>query len=618
MKRRGKLCLLAVFALCLAGPARAEKPRLVLMLARADEPRKDCAAMTLGWMCREAGAEFDVYYAADHKEGGLFSQHGSSVIGGHHAERIGRALAQFRTTVVRLGGVAVFDSLVRGGADKVVEAPASLTQLYQAMAAELGVPLPTEAVAFGETGEIPPAAYYPECAARKALAVALGSSAEGIGRLAQAGVKTVWTVAPAGADVSAWRAAGLDVKVALDLSAGDPVLEEARRWAPQAAGFDTPEPLLASYLLPLSLRENRLMLCYAKRSDGPRRRDQLLSLTEARPQDYAFGRWYGDPELLPLARRPMAYNVTEPNRCILTVFAKRPAKMPQPARSCFELEPSDDQLRAWAQEGKVLATWVLHSGELSHDDAVMAFYDWSAMTKVKIGSGVHWQRYAYDPDAAEPLSVPVEEGGVLGLVEPVLHSTGAGIIWESAGDPVRIAGLMKASRAKIAAQAGERFAPRGVYCFGDNHGQPREAQEIGSAQLALWRAIKEAGFAYVITSILPGESRILYRDGDFVVLNQAGRWCSGSPFVRGFPDTFAAAEKKLAEANKPGWLVGALDSPIHGSPIYMGRPYGGKRDPQPRLHEYYDYVQNRGATGRVLTATPHTVARYARILEEMK
>ena len=615
----GLFCAILVAALPTAGAEQASqtpvKPRLVLLLAKFDEPCRDLAAMTLGWMAKEAGVEFDVYYAADHKEGGLFSPHGSSVIGGHHTERIGRALAQFDTTVVRLGGVAVFDSLVRGGARKIIEAPASLTELYQLMARELGVALPTAAIAFGNTGEYPAATFFPECVYRKALAVSLQSNEEGIERLKRAGVKTVWVVAKADADVGAWKSAGMDVKHALDLAGADPVLEVAQRWRAKAAAYDTLEPLVASYLLPLCIRENRLMLTYAKRSDGPKRRDQLLKLSEDMLQSYAFGRWYGDPELLPLAKRPMAYNVVEPHRHILTVFAQRPATMPQPEKSCFELEPSDEQLKAWAKEGKILATWMLHSGELSHDDAVLGFYDWSAMTKMKIGSGVHWQRYFYDPDAVEPMHVPVNEGGVLGLVEPVLHSTGAGIIWETAGDPTRIAALMKQSRGKIAELSGERFAPRGVYCFGDNHGQPREATAIGDAQLAVWKAIKEAGFEYVVTSILPGDSRILYRDGDFVVLNQAGRWCGGSPFVRGFPDTFAATEKKLAAAGQPGWLVGALDSPIHGSPIYMGRPYGGK-NPQPRISDYYDYVQKGGATGKVISATPRTIARYARLITD--
>jgi hypothetical protein len=42
----------------------------------------------------------------------LVPAHGSSVIGGQHALRIPRALAQFDTTVVRLDDTKMLDSLV--------------------------------------------------------------------------------------------------------------------------------------------------------------------------------------------------------------------------------------------------------------------------------------------------------------------------------------------------------------------------------------------------------------------------------------------------------------------------------------------------------------------------
>jgi hypothetical protein len=590
-----------------------EKPRLVLLLGRFDDPSKDLAAMTLAWMCREAGVEFDVYYAADHKEGGLFSQHGSTVIGGHHGARIARALAAFRTTVVRLGGVTIFDSLIHRGAEKVADAPESIVDLYAAMVRDLRLKMPAEAVAF-ERGGIPLPVLYPECVYRRALAVPLTLKAEEIQRLKKAGVNVVWTVAKADADASAWKAAGFEIKVAADLSAPDPGLAAVEKWIGKAAAVDPLEPILASYLLPLSIRENRLILSYNSRQEAEKRRDQMLRLTADKEQTFAYGRWFGDAQLLPLAQRPMAYNVVEPCRQVLTVFSRQPAPLPQPAKSCFDLEPTDQQLRDWLREGKILATWVLHSGELSHDDSVLAFLDWSAMTKVKIGSGVHCQRYHVDPDVVEPMHVPVNEGGVLGLVEPVLHSAGFGIMWETAGDPAAVAAMMKKARRKIAEVAGERSAPRGVYCFGDHHGQGQR-NTPGDAQVALWKAVKGAGFDYVITSVLPGDSRILFRDGDFVVLNQAGRHEGASPFVRGYPASFTVVEKELAGAGKPGWLVGAIDTPIHGSPIYVGRPYQGK---SPRINDFFDYVQKGGATGKVISATPHTIARYARIVDDAK
>lgn len=607
--------LLSLAATAATPPAAAApKPRLVLLVAPFDTPHRDLIAIGLASLCRRAGVEFDLYYAADHREGGLFSPHGSSVIGGHHAARIGRALAGFQTTVVRVGSPAIFDSLLRRGAHRLIEAPASLADLQAQVARELGLAPPREIVGYA-TGGAAVAPFYPECVERGALALPLDAPPAEIERAKRHGATKLWTVAPPEADLAAWRAAGFTIETAADLGVSDPELAAAERWIGRATAVDPLEPLVASYLLPLSVRERRLILTYKKSGlEAERRRDQVLRLSAGKDQPVAYGRWFGDPQLVLLAARPMAYNVAEPMRHILTVFARHPVALPQPARSWIDLEPSDEQLRTWAAEKKILATWVLHSGELSHDDSVLNFYDWSAMTKMKIGSGVHWQRYHFDPDAAEPMHVPVAEGGVLGLVEPVLHSAGFGIMWESAGDPALVAGLMRAARAKIAEVAGERFAPRGVYCFGDHHGWAKDSAEPAAVQIALWQAVKAAGFEYLITSVLPGDSRVLYRDGDFVVLNQAAEWHNASPFLRGDARTFAAVEKKLVEAGSPGWLVGAVDTPIHGSPIYIGRPYGAPKKPHPRINEFYDYVQQGGATGKVVTATPRTIARYARIL----
>ncbi len=603
----------------IAAPADTglRKPRLVLLVSHFDEHCRDLVAMTIGSMCRQAGVEFDVYYAGEHGEGGLFERLGSTVLGGHHAARVGRVLAAFQTTVIRRGGTKVFDSLLRQGAHKLIEAPPSdrFVELYALVAAELGTRMPADAVAFGPARiPSPGAVFFPECVYRKAMAVPLQLAPEEMARLKAAGVKTVWTVAGAGADLSAWKTA-FEVKSAVNLDAPDPNLAVVESWIAKATAVDLLEPTLASYLLPLSIREDRLILSYhyAKGVDPDRRRDQMLRLTAGKGQSYALGRWFGDPQIIPMTEKGIGLNVTEPCRHIFTVFAKYPVSLPQPAKSCFELEPSDEELRAWAQQGKILATWVLHSGELSHDDAVLTFQDWSAMTKVKIGSGVHWQRFAFDPDAVELMQVPVREGGVLGLVEPVLHSLGNGIAWETAGDPAKLAAIMADSRKKIAAVAGEKHAPRGCYFFGDHHLQPKEAKSPGPAQIALWKAVRAAGFDYAITSVLAGDSRVVYRDGNFVVLNQAARHCpGGSPFYRGFPETFAAFEKKLTDAGKPSWMVGALDSPIHGCPFYVGRAECSKD--APRIGEYYEYLKKGGTTGKVISATPHTISRYARLL----
>ena len=125
--------------------------RLLLLISRFSHPVKDMVASTLAWMCRERDIEFDVYYASD-REGGLFSSHGSALLGGRHYAAIARALAQFETTVIRLGDVHVFDSLIRSGASRVIEAPESVVDLYEQCAKEIGLEFPHNVVAFQTEG----------------------------------------------------------------------------------------------------------------------------------------------------------------------------------------------------------------------------------------------------------------------------------------------------------------------------------------------------------------------------------------------------------------------------------------------------------------------------------
>ncbi len=554
------------------------RKRLVLIIARASNADRDLAVMTIGWLAKDAGALCDTYYAVDHGDGGLFAPYGSTVIGGDHSARLARALASFDTLVVRLDGVSIFASLIARGAKHVIDTPTVSPGFYAQIAEAMNQPAPESAVIIDPAAGISPSVFYAEVAARRAMALPSG------------GGETI------------------------DLfNDADPALACVRRHLAGASGIDLYEPTVASAQLAFNQRHGRLILPYRTREEAVVRRDQMLELLKDRPQAVSYGRWFGDPQLLPLADVPTAYNVVEPHRQVLSVFDDQPTTLPQPKASFTDLEPADAQILQWMNEGKVLASWLLHSGEQSHNDSVLTFMDWASMTKVKLGAGVHWQRYYGDPDVVEPMQVPTDEGGVLGLVEPVLHSAGAGIMWETAGDPVRIAAIMRASRDRIAQVSGARFAPRGVYCFGDQHEQPAGAMQPGTRQLALWKAVADAGFEYLITSVLPGAGPVLFRRDNFVVLNQTAAVYTSSPFVRGTVETFTAEEKRLASANRPGWLIGAIDTPIHGCPIYIGRPYGKKQKDVP-INAFFDYCQNGGATGRLVSVTPRTVARYARMI----
>ena len=627
---------------------RRQHSSLLLLVSKFADRYKDLVAATLGWMCKGAGWAFDAYYAAPQRGGiytlderpmaaqggGLFSFHGSTLLGGRHHQVVARALAQFETTVVQLDDVDVFGSLFQAGAAALMPPPESVVALYEWAAERLGLPVPTEAVAIQNASLPLGLPYgitqyaYPEVVHREALGVPLGLREEEIVRLTDLGVERVWTVAAEDADRDLWRQAGVELQEAVALSADETydsfTFRVAERWLDRATGVDMCEPILASHWLPRSVAEDRIQVCGEEMEPTMER---LASLAKETGQHTVYGRYAGGPiggakndeALFPLFENDMPYQVIEPRRPVLRVFARDPQPMPQPAMSMFDLEPTDEQLRKWAVQGKVLTTLVFHSGELSHDDAMLNVMDLSAATNVRVGLGVQSPRYQFDPGCVEPMYTPVDQGGVLGLCEPVLHSAGWGILAEALATPGKVGAMMSSAREQIADISGEPFAPRGVYCYLDAlPGKWHENRE------ELWQAIADAGFEYVISSVGQGENRVLYRQGDFVVLNM--RCCNHypySPFVRITKvEQLTSMERWITSTGQPGWIIGVVDTPIFAYSNYLMRGESNPAIRKPVIHRnvrlgrIFSYIENLGEVDKLISATPHTVARYARILHE--
>ena len=373
---------------------------------------------------------------------------------------------------------------------------------------------------------------------------------------------------------------------------------------------------MAAHWVPFSIREDRLQMC--SRPTTKEAIDGIVELAQPWPDPVVYARWggggvkgVGDFGLFPLFRKGLSVEVSEPGRPVLTVFSKRPVPIAQPAQTTFDLEPTDDQLQQWADAKRILVTYVLHSGELSHDDAVQHFLETSGSRKIPIGMSVHWQRYAFEPWSVEATQIPQAQGGALGLVEPVLHSTGQGIMAERIVSPAVVAGQMKDARARIAKIAGERFVPRGVYCFDD-----ADMKNWDSPAPQLWSAIQDQGFEYVISSVANGDNRVLQMDGKFVVLNMVGQRADASPFVRQMDVEMPHLEQRLKAARRPGWLLGVLDSPLYGYSPYVSA--GQEWGLYVRLSQLYDYIQKGAKERDLVPATPRTIARYARLLAQRK
>lgn len=622
--------------------------KLVLLVSGFDQPGRDCAAVSLGMMSLQGDRLFDVYYAIGDastfeydrsknihqgQSGGLFSAHGSTLIGGRHQQAIARALAQFETTVINMGGTPALHGLLRAGASSFITGAASLLHLLEQAATQLGASVPENIVAV-QTANLPGVLHYgiaqyafPEAMTRNAWMLPLESSPETINRLMQLGVKTVWTVASADADCSAWQQGGLTLKSADVLQPDETYLSFTFRIAErhQAQGFDLCEPVLASYWLPYSLMNRRWQVCGEAMIDAAER---LAPLVSAVGDHVVYGRYAGGPicgarddeDLFPLFRNDIPFEVIEPNRPVLKVFDQQPSAFAQLQASPFDLEPPDEQLRAWATKGMILTTLVFHSGELSHDDANYHIMELAGLTRVRIGLPMHVQRYTFDPDCVEPMQLPVEQGGVLGLCEPLLHSAGFGIHAEGLGTPEKVGRLAAQAREAIVQRVGEANAPRGIYCYLD-----AAPPDWKTSPVELWQALQAAGFEYVISSVKNGVSRLLYRDGDFVVLNQNSyNYYPYSPFVRlNSVEQMAAIEREYCRQSQPGWMLTVLDTPIFAYSTYLVKGKSRPMEAHPMLYDhaklgdFFEYISTRGEMSKVVSATPHTIARYARLLDDM-
>ena len=278
--------------------ARSERS-LVLLLVNFTHPERDLVAMTLGAMAKCNGVQFEAYCATNHGDEGIFSPQGSTLLGGRHEIPLSRALAEYQTTVVILGDMHVFTSLVKVGAvrtlrvNNVIEAASQLAESY-------GWAFPRTAIAVQMT-DLPAALedihpyLVPEIVHRQAIAVSVASSEEQIERLRKLGVSKVLTIASPSGVPESWSRYGFRTEKAEEFVSDDTLYSAtfriAKRWVEQARGIDLCEPVMAAHWVPFSIREDRLMMCSSPSTKEAI--EGIVQLARPWPDPVVYGRWGG-------------------------------------------------------------------------------------------------------------------------------------------------------------------------------------------------------------------------------------------------------------------------------------------------------------------------------------
>jgi hypothetical protein len=310
------------------------------------------------------------------------------------------------------------------------------------------------------------------------------------------------------------------------------------------------------------------------------------------------GRQTGDGDLFEWSKGGVCIQIMDPNRPAFPAVTTVNHPWTRRDTSLYDSEPDDKVLHRYAEEGKILAALVFHSGEMAHNEAMINLLELSALTGLKMGIGVHAARYETCPQIWELINIPLHQGGLQGQIEPIIHAGGMGVMAEINCPPHFLQEHCQNAMQKINALVGEKSMPKGYYAFADT-----DLDTHLTVKSDIYQAIEEAGLSYFISSVKPGRNRIIYESDRLIVFNQTSKtFCTGSPFVR-----ITSIEDILESGYrmKPGWFIGTLDAPVISFNAYIWR-HGS------RFMKIADWLKN---TPDVINVLPHTIARYIRILK---
>lgn len=595
--------------------------QLWLFLSEKNRPGAALTAAALSWIAAESGALLDCYLETE-RDGRLFAENGSTIISGRHFQDFNYLCCRADVKIIRFGDTRVFDSSIREFGLETIASGSTNAELYRTLFRHLDRPeragatvlVSAEPLTLPDGGEVKILPYlFPEVAYRKALFFPTEEAESALPFLSPG--TEVLTAYRGEAELEALRTLFPRIRQVDTLQNGDSwrtlTLRIAERWKHRAKSLFFGDPAALACRIPAECREQSVAV-FAPPEPMSVREIQVAGYVEkhsAAAVDAAelaqeignsviHGRQTLDGDILLWSRYGVCIQIVDPNRPAFPVISEFPHVWSSPPPGETE-EISDEQLREWARQGKLLTTLLWHSGEIAHNEAMLNVLECAALNHVRMGIGVHAQRYETCPQHWELIRTPEAAGGAAEYIEPVLHSGGLGVMAETFCPPERFAENIRTALARIEAVTGPAGRPRGYYAFLDS-----DLATHLSGSPAIWRAAAEAGMEYFISSACPGRNRILAQPGGCVVLNQSCRVLeSSSPFVR---ITTAEDVRQRRSPVFPGWMIATLDAPVIAFQPYIWE----------KGHRFMELLNAVRTGERQVNVKPSVIARYARILHE--
>lgn len=643
--------------------ARGGRPGLLIFFAPAAHPHRDAVCATLAWVAAAEGLLFECYYdgrpSGVHYGGGLpwradpADLLGGTFTGGHHLEQFELVLQRFECQAACLGPTVFSEALAEAQISTRASAP-DVADFYGQIFKSSKVKRPKTLLVIGDVRgrfNLAPYACH-EIVQRRLIAISAGDE-EALEKLKsdQTEVEYLWHDVPTSPSGPA--------------SVADRTLAMAVRWAKHTNTYLFADPEAAGRWIPTAIRNGWAPVFGIPQADLVTRLAPELQTVSV-----VWGRQQDDRDFLELSYAGVAFQLVDPGRPPFPIVGQaarpRPAAVADPIRA--STEPTEDQLRRWARERRVVSTMVFWTGMARELECLYALADILSLTRLKSGLALTIESFNYaDSTPLSLLSAAPELGGLRGQVETLLASAGAGGMIESAAPPERFARTLAESVAALARTAGEDQVPTGWWGVMDAPLLPRRIGRVklearppliklryrrrslsadsgstggggrpdlrsriresplgnlfeqirpfdesrpGRPVRSVLDAVRGAGFEYALTKAEFGAPPTVATgvDGLTVLNYTAGRWDGWTPFetVNELGD-LVRAERRLLRSKKPGWLLGCIDSCLW---TFSGHVWDRGRE----LRDICRWMADGGSSGELVNVTPGTAARYARIL----
>ncbi|MDY6853882.1 MAG: hypothetical protein SWO11_04105 [Thermodesulfobacteriota bacterium] len=461
------------------------KKKLLLYLSKSNNPANIPIASTLAWLCKKKNCLFDNYYDSYHQgihfpggdsrnleEGELT---GGTVSGDRHFEEFYFILLNFDVSIIIFKDT-IFLSPIKNFDIPLIALSDQINIIYNEAFRYFNLPFPSSIVMIGSHFKRAlsgmEAYLYPEIFYREAIGVPDSIAEDELANLYQEEGKILCLYVDEDT-INRLEKKGYTVEIIDTIRKDDDyctlIKRTALRWKRIAKGWMLGDPTLVSHWLPTACEEDFLSIYSVPQEKIVAQFGDLISSKGK----VIYGRQYSDKDFFELSKLNQCLQVIDPYRPPFqsVKHVEYTWNINQDSEGFYGSVYSDEDLRAFAREGKILISLMFWSGMIREIANLYNLIDLFTITRLRCGLVLTTQSYEYMMHSPlELLTVPLEQGGVYPLVEPVLGSCGIGVGVESYMTEDRLLENLKEGLARILkAIKKENYMPKGWWATMDTN-----------------------------------------------------------------------------------------------------------------------------------------------------